>query len=282
MRSFDLYLNPPASVRRVFRITLGAERGSELYKLGWRQIFQFSKEVCNMYRKQGRDISPEMVVDSWAADCMWLGCEGNTITSDDRLCGLSSTTRELTEKWEADYARQQRVVADLQILDDCLNRQPKAPLHIRKDNLSKLRHAKRELTIIKRLQPSAATNDAIETFGSDASFDYAEHEWAEQYANNLESRLEFKQEHELDPDDARFLGTPPKSDSWDDKIKSDHRDRKRGSGGVLGGIYENTLAEPPYSSNPYRRRKVGGRWHTLPPKGWKNCSGSWDSQYIPE
>ena len=48
MHSFDLYLDPPASVRRVFRITLGAERGSELYKLGWRQIFQFSKEEVQL------------------------------------------------------------------------------------------------------------------------------------------------------------------------------------------------------------------------------------------
>lgn len=282
MRSFDFYLDPPESVRRVFRITLGAERGSELYKLGWRQIFQFAKQVCDLYRNELRDISPETVVDSWAADCMWLGCEGNTITADDRLTGFSSTTRDLSEQWELDYERQLRVVNDLLILDDCLNSQPKAPLHIRKDNLSKIQDAKRELTIIKRLRPSASALEALEAFGSDASFDYDEHEFAEQYANNMESRLEFRQEHELDPDDARFLGTPPKSDSWDDKIKSDFRDRKRGSGGVLGGVYDTTLSEPAYSKNPYRRRQSQGRWYTLPPKGWKNLSGSWDSQYIPD
>lgn len=282
MRSFDLYLDPPASVRRVFRITLGAERGSELYKLGWKQIFQFAKQVCDLYRKELRDISPEMVVDSWAADCMWLPCDGNTITSDDRLTGLSSTTRALTEQWQADHSRQLRVVSDMLVLDAQLNIEPKAPLAVRKAQLTELKHAKRMLTIIERLKPSAANADTFEQFGAKASFYTEDDEWAEQYANNLESRLEFRQEHELDSDDARFLGTPPKSDSWDDKMKSDHRDRKRGSGGVLGGIYENTLAEPPYSKNPYRRRKSQGKYYTLPPKGWLNKSGSWDSQYIPE
>ena len=80
MRSFDFYLDPPDTVRRVFRITLGAERGSELYKLGWKQIFQYAKQVCDLYRTELRDISPETVVDSWACDCMWLPSDGNTIT----------------------------------------------------------------------------------------------------------------------------------------------------------------------------------------------------------
>ncbi len=277
MRSFDLYLDPPETVRRVFRITLGAERGSDLYKLGWSQIFQLAKQVCTLYNKQDRDISPEMVVDSWAADCMWLGCEGNTITSDDRLCGLASTTRDLTQQWEADHSRQQRVVSDMLVLDAQLNIEPKAPLSVRKAQLSELRHAKRMLTIIERLKPSASNIDTFEQFGAKASFFTEDDEWAEQYANNLESRLEFRQEHELDSEDARFLGTPPKGTSFDDKMKSDQRDRGRGSVGTLGGIYENTLPEPPYSKNPYRKRKVGGKWKTLPPKGWRNM-GYFDSR----
>lgn len=273
MRSFDFYLNPPDSVRRVFRITLGAERGSELYKLGWRQIFQYAKQVCDLYRRELRDISPETVVDSWACDCMWLGSDGNTITTDDRQSGFVSTTRDLTNQWEADHERQLRVVRDLKILDRKLNEHPIAPLSIRKDALSQLRDAKRELTIIKRLRPSSASHDSLETFGSDATFDYAEHEWAEQYARQRDSRDEFRQEHEVDPDDARFLGTRPLSDDLDVRHKSDFRDRKRGSVGTLGGLYENTMAEPPYSKNPYRRIKVNGRYHTLPPKGWECMTG---------
>jgi hypothetical protein len=278
MRSFDLYLNPPASVRRVFRITLGAERGSELYKLGWSQIFQLAKQVCSLYKKQGRDISPEMVVDSWAADCMWESTENNTITSDDRLCGLASTTRDLTQQWELDYARQQQVVSDMLVLDAELNIEPKAPLEVRKAQWSEVKHAQRMLTIIKRLRPSVTSLDALEAFGSSASFDYDSHEFAEEYANNIERRLEFKQEFELDPDDARYLGTLPRDSTFEAKMKSDFRDRGRGSAGVLGGVYENTLPEPAFSKNPYRKVKIGGRWKTLPPKGWKNAHGSWDSR----
>ena len=282
MRSFDFYLDPPESVRRIFRITLGAERGSELYKLGWRQIFQFAKQVCDLYSKELRDISPETIVDSWAADCMWLGCDGNTITTDDRLTGFVSTTRDLSEQWEADLQRQMLVVRDFEYLDRKLNEHPVAPLSVRKDTLSKLRDAKRELTIIKRLRPSSASHDSLETFGSDASFDYEEHEWSEQYARQRDSRDEFRQEYELDPDDARYLGTRPKSDDLETRFKSDFRDRKRGSVGTLGGIYENTLAEPPYSKNPYRRRKVNGSWRTLPPKGWEcmHGFGNEDRRYI--
>ena len=281
MRSFDFYLDPPDSVRRIFRITLGAESGSELYKLGWRQIFEYAKQVSAMYRKEKKDVSPELIVDSWAADCMWLGCEGNTITSDDRHTGFCSTGRSLTQQWEDDYERQLSLVNNFRIFNDKLNEEPKAPLHVRKHYLSELKNAERELTIIKRLRPSTVSFDALETYGADASFDHDEHEFAEEYANNVEARLSFSQEYEVDPDDARFLGTPPKSDNWEDKIKSDFRDRKRGSSGTLGGVYENTLPEPAYSKNPYRRRQSQGRWYTLPPKGWENKTGSWDSQYIP-
>ena len=264
MRSFDFYLDPPDTVRRVFRITLGAERGSELYKLGWKQIFQYAKQVCDLYRTELRDISPETVVDSWACDCMWLPSDGNTITSDDRLNGFVSTTRNLTEQWEADHERQLRVVSDLKILDRKLNEHPVAPLSIRKDALSQLRDAKRELTIIKRLRPSSASHDSLETYGSDATFDHAEHEWAEQYANQRDSRDEFSQEHEVDPDDLRYLGTPPRENyegyvTFDSKMKSDYRDRKRGAEGVLMGFYDKTRPEPITCNNPYQGLMQGGR-----------------------
>lgn len=285
MSSFDFYLNPPDSVRRVFRITLGAERGSELYKLGWRQIFQYAKQVCDLYRTELRDISPETVVDSWACDCMWLGCEGNTITSDDRLAGHVSTGRDLTEQWEADHDRQLTLVENLKALDRSLNEYPVAPLHIRKDALSQLRDAKRELTIIKRLKPSVTSWDWVETLGaSDVTYDHVDHEWAEQYANQRESRDEFRQEHAVDPDDARYLGTPPMSDDLEVRQKSDFRDRGRGSFGTLNGLYERTLAEPAFSKNPYRRRKASnGRWYTLPPKGWECMHGFGDepTRYTP-
>jgi len=78
-------------------------------------------------------------------------------------------------------------------------------------------------------------------------------ESADQEAMQREYDESFYQSPECDPDDARFLGTPPKSDSWEDKMKSDYQDRRRGSGGVLSGLYTETLPEPAYRTADQKR-----------------------------
>lgn len=77
---------------------------------------------------------------------------------------------------------------------------------------------------------------------------------ADQQAISDEYSESFYQDPECDPDDARFIGTPPRSDEWDDKMRSNQIDRKRGSGGVLNGIYTNTLPEPSYYNKESRNR----------------------------
>jgi hypothetical protein len=84
--------------------------------------------------------------------------------------------------------------------------------------------------------------------------EYESLESADQSAITQEYAESFYQDPECDPDDARFLGTPPRSDEWDDKMRSNQIDRKRGSGGVLNGIYTNTLPEPSYYNKESRNR----------------------------
>ena len=75
----------------------------------------------------------------------------------------------------------------------------------------------------------------------------------EEHVRMLEYLESIHQEPECDPNDARFIGTPPKSDDWDDKMQSNYIDKQRGSGGVLNGLYTNTLPEPYYYTKQQRR-----------------------------
>lgn len=261
---FDLYFKPPTSVGRLFRFALSQERGSPAYKQAWTQIFTFARQLSDLFKvQQNRDIDPEMIVDSWSADHLWERSEGNTIRLDDSGSEFDSLSRSLTLQWEADYSRQERKYhkyvdtyldnwhADyddpyLDYLESCMN------------------NARRELNIIARLKPSTAEYTSHEEFGDDCQFTQDDHEFAEQYANNIEYRLDFRQEAEVDPDDCRYLGTPPRADfdgtvSFDAKMRSDYRDRNRGAKGVLEGFYESTLPEPATCINPYQGLMLGGR-----------------------
>lgn len=258
---FDLYLNPPTSVGEVLLFALSQERGSPAHKQAWRQIFSYARQLSDLFNTQlNRDIDPEMIVDSWSASSMWLKSDGSTVQLDDTASEFVSLSRSLTLQWEKDFLRQQRKVNDL------------TDLYIASTSdsiLSDLRDAKRELTIIYRLKPTVADFTTLEAFGDDCQFTADDWEFAEEYARNLDNRDSFRQEAEVDPDDARFLGTPPRPDydgytSFDSKMKSDYRDRGRGGDGVLMGFYDRTHPEPAHCINPYQGLKKGGR-----PKSFK-------------
>lgn len=253
---FDLYLNPPTSVGRVIAFALSQERGSPAFKLAWKQIFTYARQLSDLFNTQlNRDVDPEMIVDSWSASSMWVKSDGNSVQLDDTSSEFVSLSRSLTLQWERDYSRQKRKVDDLT---------DKYIVNASDSVLSDLRDAQRELTIIRRLKPTVADFTSHEDFGDDCQFTADDWEFAEEYARNLDNRDSFRQEAEVDPDDARFLGTPPRADyngyvSFDSKMKSDFRDRGRGSDGVLMGFYEKTLPEPATCINPYQGLKQGGR-----------------------
>lgn len=254
---FDLYLNPPTSVGRVIAFALSQERGSPAFKQAWRQIFIYARQLSDLFNTQlNRDIDPEMIVDSWSASSMWLKSDGNTVQLDDTVTEFVSLSRSLTLQWEKEFLHQQRKVDEL------------TDLYAASTNdavLSDLKDAKRELTIIRRLKPTVADFTSHEAFGDDCQFTAEDWEFAEEYARNLDNRDSFRQEAEVDPDDARFLGTPPRANydgytTFEAKMKSDYRDRRRGSDGVLMGFYERTLPEPATCINPYQGLMQGGRF----------------------
>jgi len=254
---FDLYLNPPTSVGRVIAFALSQERGSPAFKQAWKQIFSYARQLSDLFNTQlNRDIDPEMIVDSWSASSMWVKSDGNSVQLDDTASEFVSLSRSLTLQWEQDYLRQKRKVDEL--TDQFL-------AHTSDAVLSDLRDAKRELTIIHRLKPTVADFTSHEEFGDDCQFTADDWEFAEEYARNLDNRDTFRQEAEVDPDDARFLGTPPRANyegytTFEAKMKSDYRDRKRGADGVLMGFYERTLPEPATCINPYQGLMQGGRF----------------------
>jgi hypothetical protein len=261
---FDLYLNPPTSVGRVIAFALSQERGSPAFKQAWKQIFSYARQLSDLFNTQlNREIDPEMIVDSWSASSMWLKSDGNSVQLDDTASEFVSLSRSLTLQWERDYSRQKRKV-------DELTDQYLAEWHCDHDDphldylVTCLKDAKRELTIIHRLKPTVADFTSHEEFGDDCQFTADDWEYAEDYARNLDNRDSFRQEAEVDPDDARFLGTPPRANyegytTFEAKMKSDYRDRGRGADGVLMGFYERTLPEPATCINPYQGLMQGGR-----------------------
>ena len=257
---FDLYLNPPTSVGRVIAFALSQERGSPAFKQAWKQIFSYARQLSDLFNTQlNRDVDPEMIVDSWSASSMWVKSDGNSVQLDDTSSEFVSLSRSLTLQWEKDYSRQQRKVAYLTDL------YVSCTVDTSDSVLSDLRDAQRELTIIHRLKPTVADFTSHEEFGDDCQFTADDWEFAEEYARNLDNRDSFRQEAEVDPDDARFLGTPPRANydgytSFEAKMKSDYRDRGRGSDGVLMGFYETTLPEPATCINPYQGLMQGGRF----------------------
>lgn len=253
---FDLYLNPPTSVGRVIAFALSQERGSPAFKQAWKQIFSYARQLSDLFNTQlNRDIDPEMIVDSWSASSMWVKSDGNSVQLDDTASEFVSLSRSLTLQWEQDYLRQKRKVDEL--TDQFL-------AHASNITHSDLKDAQRELTIIHRLKPTVADFTSHEEFGDDCQFTADDWEFAEEYARNLDNRDSFRQEAEVDPDDARFLGTPPRANydgytTFESKMKSDYRDRGRGADGVLMGFYERTLPEPATCINPYQGLMQGGR-----------------------
>lgn len=253
---FDLYLNPPTSVGRVIAFALSQERGSPAFKQAWKQIFSYARQLSDLFNTQlNRDIDPEMIVDSWSASSMWVKSDGNSVQLDDTASEFVSLSRSLTLQWEQDYLRQKRKVDELT---------DKFIAHASNITHSDLKDAQRELTIIHRLKPTVADFTSHEEFGDDCQFTADDWEYAEDYARNLDNRDSFRQEAEVDPDDARFLGTPPRANydgytTFESKMKSDYRDRGRGADGVLMGFYERTLPEPATCINPYQGLMQGGR-----------------------
>jgi len=258
------------------------ERYSEENKSAWRSLFQLAKnhayrlKTKSKYSKDSitRDVDETMVsilVDQWMAEYN-NHYQSHSNPQDDRQAGDISCVQAMEQA-----AKEDAIEAIKQVFsDDTTNAKTKSALRDRlRDQIAGssprlaefLKHASDQwladnaYEIVKKTirytncditahLSHDHTNERHNLYYSE----YDSLESADQSAITQEYAESFYQDSECDPDDARYLGTPPRSDEWEDKMRSNQIDRKRGSGGVLNGLYQNTLAEPSYYTKESRNR----------------------------
>ena len=226
-----------------------SEKYSEESKAAWRDLFQLAKvevqrnKIRTKYNKQmvTRDtdeLAVQIVVDDWLAQSPDFYTQ-HSHPDDDAHAGDMSCLRAFEQQRQA-------FLTDLAVAYQTAMSQGHTKRASRIEKLWKTECAQpiREVTI-----------ENYDAYGDDAWDEIVEPiDDTQAYVNRQEYREDFIQAPECDPDDSRFTGTPPRSDSWDDKMRSDYCDRGRGSGGVLQGLYTNSYPEPNYRDRDQRRR----------------------------
>ncbi len=261
------------------------ERYTQENKNAWSKLFTLAKTKASQLKRRTkntvfeRDIDPSIIVDQWIAE-FTDAYVSHSSPQDDKQCGDMSCTQAMEAK-----AKEDAIEALQQIYSDPNNttvrslvkRQLANMIKETSPNLSAFIQTASDQWILDNASTIVDTSirytscdiTAYEVFTDDDSewFDrsnihFNEHSSLEESDQNADSReyaYTFYQEEAVDRDDARFLGTPPKSDNWDDKMRSNHIDRRRGSRGVLNGLYETTRPEPSYRTKEARNRLM----HTL-------------------
>ena len=259
------------------------ERYSDENKAAWRSLFQAAKQHAykirtrNKYTRTGikvpRDtdeIMVSIIVDQWMAEYNDHYIEHSS-PQDDRQTGDCSCVQALEQaaKDEAIAAIQEvftdddntlsRVVVRERLYDQIAGSAPRLANFLKHASDQWLADNAYEIVskAIRYTNCDITAHISHEHTNERHNLYYSEYESldaADQQAMTDEYAESFYQDPECDPDDARFIGTPPRSDDWDDKMRSNHVDRKRGSGGVLSGLYTNSLPEPSYYSKEARNR----------------------------
>ena len=229
------HLSTPSLVR----LACSVERYTQEFKDAWRTLFQRATEQSKLYAKHHpRDLDPATIVDNWVAE--YEVPTPHCHPDDDAQAGDLGCIAALQRQHEA-------------FLLDIEAEYIKA---LRSRNLPAARRLRKLWLHESRVYLKEVNWETYETFGDGSRFEETDtHDETERYIRRQEYATSFAQEPECDPDDARFIGTPPRSDTYEDKLRSNQIDRKRGSGGVLNGLYENTLPEPSYRS-PERRTSL--------------------------
>ena len=221
------------NIKHLVHTALDAERYSDAYKSAWRALFKQAEALCKLV--PNRDLDPATLVDDWVAE--YQDTISHCNPDDDAVTGDMSCMQALSKQ-------QQDFLADIRRQYMNAIAQSRNPKHSHK--------VQREFrAIAKRLRKlhteENATNirsipfEVYEEFGDKSDFVEPLSD-TEQYISLQEYRESFNQEPECDPDNSLRIG---------DTFRR-NRGKPYGSVGVLGGLYENTLPEPPY----YNRKLV--------------------------
>lgn len=258
------------------------ERYSEENKSAWRSLFQLAKnhayrlKTKSKYSKDSitRDADETMVsilVDQWMAE-YHNHYQSHSSPQDDRHTGDISCVQAMEQE-----AKNDAITAIKELFTT--NPKPEFKEAVRARLSSQIAgSAPRLAEFLKHASDQWLADNASEivnraikytncditayishgqTSNERSNIRYSEYESlesADQSAITQEYAESFYQDPECDPDDARFLGTAPRTDEWEDKMRSNQVDRKRGSGGVLNGLYQNSKPEPTYYTKEKRNR----------------------------
>jgi hypothetical protein len=256
------------------------ERYSVENKTLWRSLYSSARQHARhlqrdtadtVFERDVDDTMVQIIVEQWLADNE-SGYQSHSNPKDDRHAGDMSCVQAMEHAARQDAIetitdlfsrplrcqRHQRIAIRERIYDQIAGSSPRLAEFLRHasdqwlaDNATELvdraiKYTSCDITTYSRFGETHERNNL--TFMEHESL-----ESADQEAIQREYDQSFYQSPACDPDDARFIGTPPKTDSWEDKMKSDYQDRKRGSGGVLSGLYTESLPEPSYRTADQKR-----------------------------
>ena len=256
------------------------ERFSVENKMLWRNLYSSARQHARHLQRDTadtvfeRDIYNTMVqiiVDQWLAENE-SSYQAHSNPKDDRLAGDMSCVQAMENAAKQDaidtirdlfnsnssYTDQHRIAIRERIYDQVAGSSPRLAEFLRHASDQWLADNATEV-VDKAIRYTSCDITTYTQFGETHernNLTFLEHESlesADQEAIQREYDQSFYQSPACDPDDARFIGTPPKSDDWEDKMKSNYQDRKRGSGGVLNGLYTESRPEPSYRTAAKKR-----------------------------
>ena len=255
------------------------ERYSVENKMLWRNLYSSARQHARhlkrdtedtVFERDTDDTMVQIIVDQWLADNE-SSYQAHSNPKDDRQVGDMSCVQAMENKAKQDaidaiqeifgetsFDNALRIEVREQLYDQIAGSSPRLAEFLRHASDQWLSDNATEI-VDKSIKYTSCDITTYTQFGESHernNLTFFEHESlndADQQAMQREYDESFYQSPECDPDDSRFLGTPPKSDSWEDKMKSDYQDRGRGSGGVLGGLYTETRPEPTYRTPDQKR-----------------------------
>jgi len=255
------------------------ERYSIENKMLWRNLYSSARQHAKhlqrdtadtVFEREPDDTMVQIIVDQWLADNE-SSYQAHSNPNDDKQAGDMSCVQAMEHKAKQDainaiqeifgetsFNNKLRIAVRERIYDEVAGSSPRLAEFLRhasdqwlSDNAAEIvdksiKYTSCDITTyINHGQQHERTNISF--------FEHDSLDQADQQAMQREYDESFYQSPECDPDNARYIGTPPKSDSWDDKMKSDYIDLGRGAEGVLGGLYTNTRPEPTYRTPDQKR-----------------------------
>ena len=217
------------STPSLVRLACSVERYTQEFKDAWRTLFQRAERESELFAIDNpRDLDPATIVDNWVA--AFEVPTPHAHPDDDAQCGDIGCIPALQRQHEA-------------FLLDIEAEYIKA---LRSRNIPAARRLRKLWLHESRVFLKKVDWETYETFGDGSRFDETDTpDETERYIRRQEYVTTFPQEPECDPDDAKYVGETTRM----------NRGRPRGSGGVLNGLYEDTLPEPSYRS-PERRTSL--------------------------